>query len=155
MLFGHLAVSALEHRYAKAEFVPIMAAAVFPDAVDKVAHYVLGRADSGRLWGHTLFSALLSTAIVFLIWGKRSGWSWALGYLSHLVCDIGSVVPWFYPFAAYEFPPSETFETTLWMSLTNYPRLALELLLSAWAVIALRPRLQTELQKLGLWPHGG
>lgn len=139
MLFGHLAVSALEHRYLKAEFAPVMVAAVFPDAVDKVLHYVIGYMGSTRLWGHTLVAALLTTLVVLAIWGRRSAASWALGYLSHLVCDCAHIVPWFYPFVTYEFPPSAGFLRTLLASLTNVPQMTLEVILSIWAVISLWP----------------
>lgn len=141
MLFGHLAVSTLEHRYLKAELVPVMAAAVLPDAIDKVAHYVIGGTTTGRLWGHTLIGAVASSVVVLLLFGKRNAASWALGYVSHLICDLGSVVPWFYPFAVYEFPPAEDFATTLWMGLAQ-PRIILEILLSVWAFLALRRRLK-------------
>lgn len=141
MLFGHLAVSALEHRYANVEFVPVMAAAVLPDVVDKISHYVLGQTATGRLWGHTLVGVVVSSMVVWLAWGRRSALSWAVGYLSHLVCDIGGVVPWLHPFVTYQFPPAYGFETTLGIALTNYPRMALETALLIWAFVALRPRL--------------
>jgi hypothetical protein len=143
MLFGHLAVSALEHRYLKAELAPVMVAAVFPDAIDKVAHYIVGLGDGGRLLGHTLIAALVTTLFVWAIWGRYSAASWGLGYLSHLVCDAGHIVPWFYPFVSYAFPPSEGFLVTLWASLTNVPRMLLEVGLSIWAVVALWPRIAT------------
>ena len=150
MLFGHLAVSALEYRYLKAEIVPVMVAAIIPDAVDKVLHYALGRTDSGRLWGHTLLAALLSSILVLGIWGRRHAASWALGYLSHLVCDVGSVVPWLYPLVTYDFPVSEGFVLTLWASLTQAPRLMLEIVLSGWALIALWPQVA---QWRDRWPR--
>ena len=147
MLFGHVAVAALEHRYAKAEFVPVIAAAVAPDLVDKVAHYVLGISSFGRLWGHTLFAAFLSTFVVLLLFGRRNAASWGLGYLSHLICDIGGIVPWLYPLVSYDFPPAEGFQTTLWMSLTR-PGILLELALVIWAYFALRPQLRKETQRI-------
>lgn len=150
MLFGHLAVSALEHRYLKADLVPVLVAAILPDAVDKVLHYALGQTDSGRLWGHTLLAALVSTAVVLGVWGRQSAASWALGYLSHLVCDVGSVVPWLYPLVTYEFPVSEGFVLTLWESLTRFPRLLLEIALSGWALIALWPQM---VQWRERWPR--
>ena len=141
MLFGHLAVSALEHRYLKAEFAPVMVAAVLPDAVDKALHYVAGQTETGRLWGHTLLAALLTSLVVWGIWDRQSATSWALGYLSHLVCDIGSVVPWLFPLVTYEFPVSVGFALTLWDGLSNIPRMAFELALSGWAVAALWPQI--------------
>ncbi|MCD6285792.1 MAG: metal-dependent hydrolase [Anaerolineae bacterium] len=143
MLFGHLAVSALEHRYVRAAFVPVMAAAVFPDILDKTAHYALGLTDSGRMWAHTLLAALITSGVVLVLWGKRAATSWALGYLSHLVCDINNVVPWLYPLVTYEFPMSEGFRATLWASLTDTPRMLLETSLSVWALVAHRADLRS------------
>ncbi len=140
MIVGHLAISALEHRYVEAALVPVMAAAVFPDLVDKIAHYGFGQHASGRMWGHTLLGALLTSAVVLALFGRHNAASWALGYLSHLVCDIGGVVPWLAPFVTYEFPPAMDFMTTLWTGLTK-PLLLVEIALCAWAVIALKPRI--------------
>ncbi len=140
MIVGHLAISALEHRYVEAALVPVMAAAVFPDLVDKIAHYGFGQHASGRMWGHTLLGALLTSAVVLALFGRHNAASWALGYLSHLVCDIGGVVPWLAPFVTYEFPPAMDFMTTLWTGLTK-PLLLVEIALCAWAAIALRPRI--------------
>ncbi len=147
MLFGHLAVSALEHRYVKVEFIPVMAAAVAPDVFDKAAHYLFDSTGTGRLWGHTLLAALLSTLLVLLLFGRRSAASWGLGYLSHLVFDIGGVVPWLHPFVAYEFPVAESFQATLWEGLTR-PTILLEIALSIWAYLALRPQLRRETQRI-------
>jgi hypothetical protein len=147
VIVGHLAVSALEYRYARVDLVPVMAAAVVPDLVDKIAHYVVGSTEFGRLWGHTLLAALVSTVFVALLFGKRSATCWALGYVSHLVCDIGGVVPWLYPLVSYEFPPAETFEATLWMGLTR-PRMLLELALLVWAYLSLKPQLRDAAKRL-------
>ncbi len=133
MIVGHLAISALEHRYVKAALVPVMASAVFPDLVDKIAHYGFGQHASGRMWGHTLLGVLITSVAVFLLFGRLNAASWALGYLSHLVCDIGGVVPWLAPFVAYEFPPAMDFMTTLWTGLTK-PLLLVEIALCVWAI---------------------
>ncbi|MCJ7549766.1 MAG: metal-dependent hydrolase [Anaerolineae bacterium] len=142
MLFGHLAVSALEHRYVRAAFVPIMAAAVFPDMLDKITHYALDLTNSGRMWGHTLLAALITSGVVLILWGRRAAASWALGYLSHLVCDVNNVVPWLYPLVTYEFPVSEGFWATLWASLTDTPRMLLETGLAVWALATHKAGLQ-------------
>jgi hypothetical protein len=158
MIFGHLAVSALEYRYAKVEFVPVMAAAIFPDLIDKVAHYGFGLSRSGRLWGHTLLAAFLTTFLVLVLFGRRNAVSWGLGYMSHLICDMESLVPWFYPWVAYEFPEAEAFNVTLRMGLTR-PSLILEFALLIWAAVALRPQLHREAQRIqgmlrGRWSKG-
>lgn len=138
MLFGHLAVSVLQHRYLKADLVPVVVAGVFPDIVDKSMCYGLHVVPSGRTWGHTLLSMGLSTVMVSLIWGWRTGYSWALGYLGHLLGDFGSALPWFYPFRPYEFPsPSPSLWTIVRRLFTNPPALSFELALSVWAIAAL------------------
>jgi len=137
MIFGHVAVSALAYRYLKADFVPVMAAAVVPDVVDKVAHYVLDQGAGSRWMGHTLLGVVVSTALIHLLWGKRAAGSWALGYLLHLFGEFGGVVPYFYPFVQYEFPYDYGFAETLSLSFTNMPRMALEMGLCLWAGVAL------------------
>ncbi len=140
MLFGHVAVSALAYRYLKADFVLVMAAAVVPDVVDKVAHYVFNQGEGSRWMGHTLVAVVATTALIYLIWGKRAAWSWSLGYLLHLFGEFGGVVPYLYPFVQYEFPYDYSFAETLSLSLTNLPRLALEMSLCLWAGLALFDR---------------
>ncbi|MGC9394491.1 MAG: hypothetical protein ACP5J4_06510 [Anaerolineae bacterium] len=137
MIVGHVAVSALAYRYLKADFVPVMAAAVVPDAVDKMTHYMLDR-DVGSRWvGHTLVGITATTALIYLIWGKRPARSWALGYLLHLLGEFGGVVPYLYPFVQYEIPHDYGFAETLRLSLTNLPRMVLEMGLCLWAGLAL------------------
>ena len=137
MIFGHVAVSSLAYRYLKADFVPVMAAAVVPDVVDKVAHYVFNQGEGSRWMGHTLVVVAVSTAGIALLWGKRSAQSWALGYMLHLMTEFGGVVPYLFPFVQYEFPYDYSFTETLGLSLMNLPRMALEVSLCLWAGVAL------------------
>jgi hypothetical protein len=137
MIIGHVAVSALAHRYLKADLIPVMAAAAVPDVVDKIAHYVLFQGEGSRWMGHTLVGAVVTAALVYLIWGKKPALSWTLGYLLHLLGEFGGVVPYLFPFVQYEFPPDLGFKDTLALSLTNLPRMVLEFGLSIWAVVAL------------------
>ncbi|HOT91281.1 MAG TPA: hypothetical protein PLJ78_08465 [Anaerolineae bacterium] len=137
MIFGHVAVSALAYRYLKADFVPVMAAAVVPDIVDKIAHYTLHQGAGSRWMGHTLIGVAVSTAVIALVWGKRPAQSWALGYLLHLVGEFGGVVPYLFPLIQYEFPYDYSFTETLGLSLMNLPRMALEVSLCLWAGVAL------------------
>ncbi len=134
MLFGHLAVSVLQHRYLKADLVPVVVAGIFPDVVDKTTCYVLDLAPSGRMMGHTLLGLALTTSLVGLIWGRQTAWSWAIGYLGHLVGDAGSFIPWFYPFKDYDFPPPPP---GLWYIVrrvfSSPAEVGFELALSTWA----------------------
>jgi hypothetical protein len=155
MLFGHLAVSVLQHRYLKADLVPVVIAGIFPDVVDKSMCYVLHVVPSGRTWGHTLLSMGLSTITVSLIWGRRFGYSWALGYIGHLLGDFGSALPWFYPFRPYEFPPSSlSLWTIIRRFLANPPALLFELALSVWAISALifKPSRPWPKARAKIWP---
>ncbi|MEE8390533.1 MAG: metal-dependent hydrolase [Anaerolineae bacterium] len=106
MLFGHLAVSVLQHRYLKADLSLVVAGGIFPDIVDKTLCQVLHLTPSGRMFGHTLVGVVLSTAVVDLVGGRRAARGWALGYLGHLLGDAAGFVPWLYPFARYDFPSS-------------------------------------------------
>ena len=138
MLFGHLAVSVLQHRYLKADLVPVVVAGVSPDVVDKTLCQVLHLTPCGRMFGHTLVGLGLSALVVGLIWGRRAAWSWALGYLAHLLGDSHGFVPWLYPFVGYDFPQHAPglFEIVC-RALADPAAMALELALSAWAAWAL------------------
>ncbi len=133
MIFGHLAISVLQHRYFKATLAPVMIAGMAPDIVDKTLCQVLRLTPSGRMAGHTLLGLAISAGFVALVWGKRAAWSWALGYLGHLVADAGGEVPWFYPFAHYDFHPSPGLWATLMRKLNEPLTLLPELLLCIWA----------------------
>ena len=135
MLFGHLAVSFLQHRYLGAELVPVMAAGVFPDVADKSLRYVLDVTPSGRMFGHTPAMMALSTGGVGVIWGQRAAQSWALGYVGHLIGDFAGFVPWLHPFVQYQF---QEHRVGLWEAvrrwLANPVAVGAELGLSLWAV---------------------
>ncbi|MBN2006898.1 MAG: metal-dependent hydrolase [Anaerolineae bacterium] len=136
MIIGHLGISALLHRYAKADLAPVMIAGMMPDIVDKTLCQILHLTPSGRMAAHTLLGLAISTGIVAAIWGKRTAWSWALGYLGHLVADAGGEVPWLYPFVHYDFPPSPSLWETLMYRLSHPLTLLPELFLCIWAGFA-------------------
>lgn len=138
MLIGHLGVSVLAHRYLKADLVPVVVAGVFPDVIDKTLCQGLHVFPSGRMWGHTLLGLAVSTIIVRLLWGRLTAWSWAVGYLGHLVADIGGQVPWLYPFVQYEFDPSPGLWEMLLRRLQNPAGIGLELAVLGWAALAVR-----------------
>jgi hypothetical protein len=129
MLFGHLAVAALIRHYLKTEPLSTLAGSLAPDLADK-GLYGLGVVNSRRRYGHTLLGAAVSTAVVHLIWGKRAGRSWLIGYLGHLLADAGGFVPWFYPWKRYRFYPSR--RQVPW-SAQFTQMTALELALTLWA----------------------
>jgi hypothetical protein len=132
MIIGHLGVAALQHRYLKADLAPVFIAGIAPDIVDKTLCQLLHFLPSGRMFGHTLLGLTVSSLIVSLIWGKRAGWSWAIGYLGHLLGDIGHTIPWFYPFMQYEFNSSPSLWETILRKLHSPLELSFELFLCIW-----------------------
>jgi hypothetical protein len=137
MVIGHVAVSVLEHRYLKVELVPVLVAGIFPDLVDKALCQLLHVTPFGRMYAHTLAAMALSTLVVGLIWGRHVAWSWGLGYLSHLVCDLGGFLPWLYPFVHYDFPHRQHNLVEILRPWLLHPAgLALEVALLAWAAWA-------------------
>ena len=141
MLLGHLGVSILAHRYLKTDLVPVVVAGVIPDVIDKTLCQGLHILPSGRMWGHTLLGLAVSTILVRLLWGRQSAWSWAVGYLGHLLGDFGGQVPWLYPFVQYNFEPSPGFWEILRRRLEHPAEIGLELALLGWAALAIRGRL--------------
>jgi hypothetical protein len=135
MLFGHLAISILQHRYLKTDLAPAIAGGIFPDVVDKTLCQVLHLTPSGRMFGHTLVGLAASTAVVGLLRGRRVARSWALGYLGHLVGDMGDFVPWLYPLVRYDFSGgSPRLLDAVRQAIRNPVLIGSELALSAWAV---------------------
>ena len=84
---------------------------LLPDLVDKPL-WVLG-IGCGRYIAHTLlFVFLVSLAFAFK---KRAYGLFALfGGMLHLLLDIGWFIPWFYPFARYNFPQVDFADRISW-----------------------------------------
>ena len=121
--------------------MPVTMAGVLPDVADKLLASGLHWTPSGRMYGHTLLGATLSTIVVRKIWGPRVALAWALGYLGHLVSDAGGFVPWFYPLGAYDFSESELGMFDLVRRLIRSPAaMGVELALIVWSVWALATR---------------
>lgn len=108
---GHLAVAIAQHyliagpRQDSVVLKPLLLASLFPDIVDKSLGYVFHVMPNGRHYAHNIFSLTLLSLAVTLIWGKRVGYSWFIGYLGHLLADLSaqSRVPWFFPVKSYTF----------------------------------------------------
>jgi len=136
MLFGHVAVSVLQHRYLKADLKQVVVAGVFPDVVDKALCHTVHLTPSGRMLGHTLLALSISTLAVRWIWGQRAARSWALGYLGHLIGDLGDFLPWLYPFVQYNFPQRvPTLFEILRRALADPIKIGLDVALSVWVVV--------------------
>jgi hypothetical protein len=145
VIFGHLAISALLHRYLDLDLGPVMAAGVFPDVTDKLLCQVLHITPSGRMYGHTLLGAALTTPLVRKVWGARAARAWAIGYVGHLVGDMDGFVPWFYPFLEYDFRRGEIglFDIVV-RAMRSSLRVIVESALLVWAVWALATRSRPE-----------
>ena len=135
MLFGHIAVSLLQHRYLKADLAPVVAGGLFPDVLDKTMCQVLHITPSGRMWGHTILSLVLSTFTVGIARGRRTAIGWAVGYIGHLVADTGGQVPWLYPFASYVFKPSPSFREILKRWAEDRREIVIETGLLVWGLL--------------------
>jgi hypothetical protein len=146
VILGHLAVSALLHRYLLDEvyprgLTPTMMAGLFPDVTDKLLCQVLHVTPSGRMYGHTLLGAVLSTMLVRKIWGGRAAWAWALGYFGHLAADMDGFIPWLYPFREYDFSGEDIgLFRIVRRAIRNPIRVGVESALLIWAVYALAGR---------------
>lgn len=140
MLLGHLAVPTILKQYFELEAGPLYVGSLFPDLVDKTLEEA-GWLPNGRNIAHTLFTLMVTTAWVERIRGKASAISWAVGYLGHLIGDVSGLVPWFYPFVAYEFKPNRkyTFLYKVKRAITHAG--PLEWALVVWAVAAVIGRL--------------
>lgn len=78
--------------------------ALLPDLIDKPL-VLIGIAPLGRYIGHTLFTAVVSSIVTFLITkNKNYGLSIGFGCIFHLFEDLPGFIPWFYPFVDYDFP---------------------------------------------------
>jgi len=108
---GHLAVGLASHRgltLANPDEAiplrPLLLAGLFPDVVDKSLGYVFHLMPNGRHYAHNIFALILLTLLVTLVWGKRTGIAWLVGYWGHLLAD-GRKVPWLFPVKSYCFYP--------------------------------------------------
>ena len=104
-----------------------------PDVIDKGLQQV-GVAVNGRNWAHNIFSLAASTAVIWIVKDKTTAKSWFVGYLGHLLCDAEGFVPWLYPFATYEFYPTEK---NLWQKIKSARPSPLELFFVLWAILIL------------------
>jgi hypothetical protein len=104
---GHVAAAVLAARHWELDARLVVAATLFPDAVDKTARYILNVVPSGRLPTHTLLAlALTSTFVCLLGWsvGRAGSWAkaWVTGFGLHFACDFAAPVPLLWPFVNYD-----------------------------------------------------
>jgi len=95
----------------KAELAVTASCFLLPDLLDKPL-WLLG-IGMGRFVGHTLLFVFL-VAFVFFLRKRTYGLFALMGGMLHLLSDVGSVVPWLYPFKKYDFPQWEYRDTFTW-----------------------------------------
>lgn len=105
---GHVAAALLASRRWTLDPRIAIAAALFPDLVDKPAK-ILNLVPTGRMPSHTLLVLGLTTTAVLLAdrrFRRAGRWAaaWVVGYVAHLALDFADVVPLLWPFAAYPSP---------------------------------------------------
>jgi hypothetical protein len=102
MIFiGHFSSVLLASHLLPVQRRTALVASLFPDVLDKTLHWALRVTPSDRLWGHTVWAALGTTALAGCI-AKRTGRpallrSWVVGYGVHLLGDTMAGLPLFYP----------------------------------------------------------
>ena len=108
---GHLAIGLASHRVLTLvnpgediPLRPLLLAGLFPDMVDKSLGYVFRVMPNGRHYAHNIFALIVISLAVTLVWGKRTGIAWMVGYWGHLLAD-GRKVPWLFPVKSYRFYP--------------------------------------------------
>jgi hypothetical protein len=97
---GHLGIPAALAYVCKLNIFVAAICGILPDLIDKpLSMFGIG---GGRFIGHTLLLAGV-VIILFTIWKRKFGLAAFIGLATHLIIDIGALVPWFYPFKQYEF----------------------------------------------------
>jgi hypothetical protein len=97
---GHLCIPAALAYLCKLNILLAAICGILPDLIDKpLSVFSIG---GGRFIGHTLLFAVI-VIILFTIWKRKFGLAAFIGLATHLIIDIGALVPWFYPFKQYDF----------------------------------------------------
>lgn len=87
ILPGHVAAAYLAGRAMRCDLHGTLAAAMFPDLVDKPVRWVLGITPNDRIPAHSLLGWALSSAAALSLGGQRFARGWIVGYGAHLACD--------------------------------------------------------------------
>jgi membrane-bound metal-dependent hydrolase YbcI (DUF457 family) len=104
---GHVGIAVPVGYVLRLSVPVVLLCALLPDMVDRPLWAVgIG---APRFIAHTLLFVLL-VALAFFLWKRAYGRAALLGGISHLLLDWwdgGAQIPWFYPFASYDFPTRE------------------------------------------------
>ena len=131
---GHIATALVLCRLARADEPPAVVGALAPDFIDKPLAWVLHVIPGSRYLAHTVAAALLLSAAVGLLLGRRTAAGFAVGYLGHLAGDqaFGGHVPWLMPFRKYNIPHDSLRDVRLSGWAWTFEALSL-LLVAFWA----------------------
>ncbi len=118
MIFpGHLASVLLVTRFGDVDRPTALAASLFPDAVDKALHWLAHRTPSDRLWAHTVWALMGSSALAWafghMTGRPKVGRSWLTGYVVHLLGDTSAPLAFFYPFSKEGYHQGARFKEIL------------------------------------------
>jgi hypothetical protein len=98
---------------------------ILPDVVDKPLA-ALGIGD-GRFIAHTLLFAGVVT-VLLTVWKRKHGLAALIGFSSHLLLDLNTKIPWFYPFKNYHFSVTGTSMAGYLKDYLTFSRVGLELI---------------------------
>lgn len=103
-IFGHIGLSLIVLSLLGLPFIYGILGALTPDLIDKPLK-IVGITDYGRHIGHTLFS-FVALSIVFhiLFMDLKKTLSFSIGYLTHFLGDIYTMIPILIPFRRYDYP---------------------------------------------------
>ncbi len=133
---GHIGISLALAIVLRLNPVVTVFCGVLPDLVDKpLAAMDIG---DGRYVAHTLLFVLLVSA-AFALWKWKLGLAALVGGMSHLVLDMNSQVPWFFPFKDYTFDDERFSVTEFLKRYFSTSELGEELLIVAAAGAAILP----------------
>jgi hypothetical protein len=130
----HIGVSAVLALVFRLNLAVAIFCGILPDIVDKpLAAMGIG---GGRYIGHTLLFAVVVSA-AFFFWKKKYGLAAVIGLVSHLLLDLNTLVPWFYPFKSYNFSNAKLNLIDWLKSYLTFSESGRELIIVAVAVLVI------------------
>jgi hypothetical protein len=107
ILPGHVAAAYLAARATRANLRASIAAAMFPDLIDKPTRWLWRLTPNDRIPAHSALFWSLTSGLAYLVGGSQVAAGWAVGYGAHLLCDEANAhlnpgrVYWLWPFKRY------------------------------------------------------
>jgi hypothetical protein len=117
ILPGHMATALIAARLCKTDVRTTLIAAFFPDGLDKGLHWVARLTPSDRLWGHTVWTLLGTSAVAWIMGhsvGRPAlGRAWLVGYVVHFLGDVTAPMAPFYPLSKRGYHQGARFREVL------------------------------------------